>query len=40
MASLMIHSMELLEDRNEHVNIDDLFDWMSLGREDCVYRWG
>ena len=36
MASLMLHSMKSLEDKTEHVNIDDLFDGMSLIREDCV----
>ena len=32
--------MESFEDETEHVNIDNLFDGMSLVREDCVYRWG
>ena len=36
MESLMLHSMEYLEDKTEHVHIDDLFDGMSLVWEDCV----
>ena len=36
MSSLMIHSMEFHEDRTENVNIDDLFDGISLVREYCV----
>ena len=40
MESFMLHSMKYLEYRTEYVNIDGLFDGVSLRKNDCVERWG